>query len=102
MANDVTILAGLILFFLILGVAVPVIQDEFSQDVNNYNPDSLEDFDEPDTGWFGTTFSKILGNVYLVMLWTFGVPAWVNLTILLAMRMILAFLLYRAVRSGGG
>ena len=103
MANDVSILAGFVTFFLILAVALPILQSEFNQDVNSYDTDTLQQMgDAPSDSWFNSSFTLILTNLFVFPFWTFGAPWWINLTFLLAIRMLLVFLIYRAIRSGGG
>lgn len=102
MANDVTILGGLLFFFIILAVLSPLVAEEFGEDATDYDVEGLDSYETPSTSWIGTSFSEILVNIMLIPFWTFGIPALANLLILLPMRLILAFLIYRAIRSGGG
>lgn len=102
MANDVTILSGFLIFFLILAVAAPVIEEEFGQDVTNFGVEEIDTYEEPVQAWYDTSFATILVNIGTILFWTFGIPWWINLTFLLTIRLLTLFLIYRAIRSGGG
>lgn len=113
MANDVSIISGIIIIFVLLGVFLPTLQDGFgvTQDINDV--DAFEQSLLNGTTQMGekSTFSAVVGSlsffdyvksILLMFLWTFGaLPLWLD-TFFVIFRIILLILLVRLIRSGGG
>lgn len=94
-------------FFLLLGLLAPLINDEFDtsyteQDATTLNPDDA-DYTEIDT-IFGIPVGilSLIGNLILLPFWTFGFATWINLWILLPLRIPFWFLIFRNIWVGGG
>ncbi len=116
MANDVSIITGIIAVFLLVGVFLPILQDGYGV----LDPD-VNDVDEVTAGLTNATlqlgekssavavasigsltFFDIAKSIIKMFSWTFGaLPTWLDL-IFLVFRFVLLFLLVRLVRSGGG
>ena len=83
MVNDMTIVFGFLIFFTLLGIIAPFLNDSFADlNVPSNNPDSVfEDFEEPDltSGW------DIFLSAITMSFWSFGLPTWIN-SILLPLR----------------
>lgn len=103
MANDIEILFGLIIFLLLCGFVTPFINAEFSLGEPSYSADSLTaDIDEGDAQSSLSAFN-IISSMFLMFFWTFGqVPLIVEITILLPVRLAIAFIIARNVWIGGG
>lgn len=97
MANDVHYIFVFSGFFLFLGLLAPFLNSEFEQDY------TLNEFQEPNEGDIGVSSAwQIIGNIFLLPFWTFGFPAWVNLWLLLPIRLPFWFVLARNIWIGGG
>ena len=139
MVNDTSIIYGIILIFVMLGVIIPLVNEAFG--VNEISSIEVENLiNNPDEnvyqnsthvcntvplgvwGVFGFTdtncyelepgqtvkhinlnWASYLFSIGTMFFWSFGAIYWVlDLFILLPLRLLLAWLLYRALRSGGG
>jgi len=125
--NDTVILLILASVFIALGILAPILQEGFSSSViNRNNVDILQKdkqaAEEQDVYFLGqhirtdeewlsgnstgnpnsiTAGTNILTSVIAMFFWSFTLPLWVDV-ILTVFRLIFWFLVYRAVRSGGG
>jgi len=81
-----------------LGFLVPFINDEFNSDYTENDPNlvSADDTNNALTIW------KSLANLFTFAFWTFGLPSWLNLSVLLIFRIHLIFILARNIWVGGG
>ena len=130
MVNDSSIIMGIFIFFIGLGTLLPFITADFGGsstqnnmpllDIHNNNSDSTE----TECRYVYTGVGGILGSRTLVcglpkentisawditksiakmFTWSFGtIPLFLDLLIFLPMRILLMFLVYRSIRSGGG
>lgn len=127
MGNDVSIIGGIIIFFLAVGVCLPYVQSAFGDPVTNVGVQDLMDdttvtssnndtictpifiggamitkcvsveSDQEVSGW------DVLSSVGKMFFWTFGsIPLFIDLLVFLPIRILLGFLIWRAFRSGGG
>ena len=121
MVNDTSIIAGLILFFIGMGVLLPYINQAYSDTATSFDPDIYDGIDSEltlpescanSTGFFddvacqaqqGTSVIGILISILSIFFWTFGaIPLFLDLLLFVPLRIILYFLVYRAIRSGSG
>ena len=96
--SDVHYTIIFVCFFLLLGLSAPLINDEFGSDLVVNEAGVLEPDETPGiaSAW------EIFFNLLLLPFWTFGVPWWVSLWILLPMRLIFIFTIGRNLWIGGG
>lgn len=79
-------------FFLIIGFLSPFVALEFNGSVAGYDVTSI-----------GTaSFLGILNAFSSLLFWTFGLPTWFNIMILIPIRVMMLFILYRASPLGKG
>jgi len=97
MGNDVHYIIIFTFFFLTLGLIVPLVNSEFDTeyDSHTYSEDDGGDLSE-------SSALTIILNIFGIPFWTFGFPAWVNLWILLPIRIPFIFLIARNIRGSGG
>ena len=120
MANDITIISGIISIFIVIGVLLPFVNDAFSVQDSVSSVDQFESRigddvknvrnNESVTGILGTfsagaqgvSFLKIFFSVALMFFWTFGaLPFWIDM-IFLILRTILVLIIARNIWIGGG
>lgn len=101
MANDTPIFLTLVCILLGIGILVPIVNSVFgsvtsaSQNID----ETISGVDiESESSITLTGFSIIL-NVVSVAFWTFGLPLWINLTLLLVMRIAVIYLALRLIRG---
>jgi len=100
--SDIHYLIAFVIPFFVLGIISPLLNEEFSADLDECNDDSgLLDEGDAESGSY-LTFWHILGNILLLPFWTFGLPGWLNLWILLPIRIVFAFIIARNIWIGGG
>ena len=97
--NDMTYLLFYITFFVLIGVLVPLINDEFNTDYTENDPNIIG---EDDLNESSLTFWKVLLNFFSFAFWTFGLPTWLNLTFFLILRIHLILIVARNIWVGGG
>ena len=87
-----------ITFFVLLGFIVPFINAEFDSSYTENDADivSSDDTDSTVSIW------KVIANLFTFAFWTFGVPSWLNLTVLLIFRIHLILIVARNIWIGGG
>ena len=113
MANDVSIIVGIISVFFLIGIFLPVLEsgynvaptendvDELISSLNNASISLGEKTAfEAVVGSLG--FFDIVKSILKMFTWTFGaLPTWLDL-IFVIFRITLLILLVRLIRSGGG
>lgn len=99
--SDVFYLWVFLSFFLTLGILAPLINDEFNTTIIDHDAGSIMDEDET-TGASTLTIGSILLNILTIPFWTFGLPAWFNLSFLLIIRIVFIFVVVRNIWIGGG
>lgn len=85
---DMKILMWAAAFFVLLGAVVPYINSEFGSD---YSGNELDDPSGEGVEASSALFTSLL-NVLTFAFWTFGLPSWFNLMILLPIRVVLIIL----------
>ena len=95
-------MASIVIIFGVLGFLLPFFQRDFNQPtVDSKIENLLEGFDD-ETDVTKISSLKILVSITRMFTWTFGaVPLFIDILILTPMRLLLLFLIYRSVRSGG-
>ena len=95
MANDMTIIFGIILLFVAIGVISPYINAEFGSDMIE-NGDVL-DADDSVNG------TDVMLSVAGMFFWTFGtIPAWLDGLLFVPLRILLYLIIARNIWIGGG
>jgi len=118
MANDITILGGIMLFFIVVGAIVPLVNATFEsddqprQDIYNFTGNVSEvakDLSDNsiDPTWLNPTGSlnalTVLTSILSMFFWTFGaIPFWLDLVIFLPLRLIFVSIIARNIWIGGG
>lgn len=127
MVNDVSIISGIIIFFIASGIILPFVNDSFGgnpsgNDVKGLLGANFYGTQENNTDctfvFTGVSYipvcyeqqAKDSVNAFDVLIsigkmffWTFGdLPVFIDLLIYLPLRIILLFLGYRAIRGGSG
>ena len=107
--TDVGIIAGIVIIFMMIGTALPYINDSLSDAYptnstsNNYN--SIYEAENPSNLNVATgtiSMFSIVVSVFSMFFWTFGaLPMWLDLFFVF-LRLMLALLVYRLIRSGSG
>lgn len=103
MVNDMTIMYGIIVFFVIIGVLAPFLNASFDTDIPETSASSLyEDIDENDVTSTVSTF-RVITSVFSMFFWTFGsLPLFIDAVIFTPLRIILAVIIARNIWIGGG
>lgn len=97
--NDTVILIGIIVFFVALGWALPLIRAELS------SADATQTSDIENNIEVGNEIGilKIVSSIALMFLWTFGaIPPWLDALVFVPLRITFGVILYRLIRHGGG
>jgi len=112
--NDISILMGITLFFVSMGLFLPIIHESFGSDVSTPNLDALTQgiaagsvmAVDPIGGFELATGSSnlwtILNNIFKMFFWTYGLLPWWLDAIFIPLRVVFAFLVARNVWIGGG
>lgn len=72
--NNNIILFTFGLFFLCLGVFLPLVQETFGAPVTNYDTTLIEEIGQNEVNEF-----TILTTISAMFFWVFGVPIWLNI-----------------------
>lgn len=100
--NDVSLMWGIILIFVLIGALIPYVNNSFNTSENEFNVNQFDDQIDDETDFTALSATKILLSIASMFFWTFGtLPFWLD-AIFLVMRVMLGLLIYRQVRSGGG
>jgi len=117
MVNDISILSGIIIFFIAVGVALPFVNGAFGNEqttslnvdsfVGNVTYKATDINDEGDGGWFSYPVGvlnafKVLASIIAMFFWSFQVPYFVELLIFMPLRLVLVFIIARNIWIGGG
>lgn len=100
--NDIGIIMGIISFFVLIGFFLPIVNSEFTATgtigEDDINTSSVEIVTVDDVGPV-----DILLSVLSMFFWTFGgIPAWLDATVFMLLRITLALTIARNVWVGGG
>ena len=104
MANDMTIIFGIMAFFIGLGIIIPYVNAEYGTGYTEFNIDGFEDNVVAEQGSVGSVLSgwSVLGSVLSMFFWSLaGISVWVNL-ILMPVRIIFWLTIIRNIWVGGG
>ena len=99
MVNDMTILGGIVLVFVLIGFMTPFINDEFGGSAPENNINDVTDGIEPDdvSAW------DVIVSIFKMFFWTFGsIPSWLDAILFIPMRIVLVVLIARNIWVGGG
>lgn len=103
--TDLAVGGFIIIVFIILGFSLPYIERDLTPDeINDKDFDSLTDEFQDETDFTTISSLSILWSVAKMFFWNFGtnVPLFIEICIFLPMRILLAIVIYRNIRSGGG
>ncbi len=97
--SDTGLMIGIILSFLILGFASPFIHNAFVVSSAEVNTSGFQFL----AGQVDISALTIMFSIFSIFFWTFGlIPAWLDFTLVMAMRLTLAVLVWRNIRGVGG
>ena len=103
MGNDITVMYGIIIFFVLIGVIAPYLNAEFNSELAELDPTILESGIDPDDARSTVGAFNVIGSVFAMFFWTFGIiPVWFDLIIFLPLRITLALIVARNIWIGGG
>ena len=85
--HTLNIFTSILIVLLLLGIFIPYINEALDTN-SDVNTDGLDELDDT------TTTSDILINILALPVWTFGLNSWINLIILLPLRIIGLIALY--------
>lgn len=97
--SDSSIMYGLLITFLLLGAILPFVNSAFDVDITNFNAGGIED----EVGQANVSATDVFLSMFIIFFWTFGsIPFWLDLTVILAMRIMFAWFTIRVIRGVGG
>lgn len=103
--TDVTIMWFIIVFLLGLGFVLPFIQQAFSTSSTSYSTTDIRNTGlDDETDYTSISSVNVLSSIGKMFSWNFNtiIPTWLEVCFFLPLRLVLALLLYRQIRSGGG
>lgn len=97
-------MATIILIFLCLGVFLPYINADFNNDDEVVNVEGFTtDIGEKVENASQVSAFTVIFSVFKMFFWTFGsIPFWIDLTVIMTLRIVLVVLLARNIWIGGG
>jgi len=104
MANDMTIIFGIMAFFIGLGAIIPYINAEYGSSYSEYDADSLTGAMVSEQDSVGSVISgwKVLGSILSMFFWSFaGISIILNI-VLIPVRIIFWVTIIRNIWIGGG
>lgn len=104
MVNDISILTGIIVVFVVIGGFLPYLNESFNVSGNTPNVEDLESNVAEDAENVETfnAFSVLL-SILKMFFWTFGaVPFWLDLFFFTPIRLIFVAIVARNIWIGGG
>ena len=103
MANDMTILGGIIFILIFSSVIATYINSEFNAGLPENNIDNLESDISTKAHENELNAWTVFGDIIAMFFWSFGnLPIWLDLVIYLPLRIIMYFIIIRNVWVGGG
>lgn len=97
--NDTHYIIVFSCFFLLLGLISPLLNEEFN---SNLIDEDVESVNPEEESYSSLTIWQVIFNLFTIPFWTFGLPGWVNLWILLPIRLPFVFVIARNIWVGGG
>jgi ABC-type glucose/galactose transport system permease subunit len=103
MVNDISILSGIVLVFILLGGLLPYVNAEFETTGTQANVDGLSaNVGQEVSGASAVSAFDVLFSIFTMFFWTFGaLPFWLDL-FFIVIRIIFAVTLARNIWIGGG
>lgn len=103
MGNDVAIIGGIALFFIVLGIVLPLVRHDLDlQDTSSVDSAGLDNSLRETGSGTSLTIWSVIKSCFSMFLWTFGVlPVWID-ALLLVPRLMLVFIVARNIWIGGG
>ena len=103
MVNDTTIYTGLLSFFILLGLILPVVNEAFNTEYTGIaNVEDLTNNVGGETESGNLTIWRVFTSLFTVFFWSFGELPFIANTILLIPRLIFAIMTARFIWVGGG
>lgn len=100
--NDVGIIFGISIVFVLIGFVTPLLATEFGETATGPNVNSLTDGVTESDAVSSVNAFKIIGSIVTMFFWNFfGFPVWLNI-IFIPVRIALAFIVARNIWIGGG
>ena len=100
--NDVSIMWGIVIIFVLIGAIIPFVNDAFNTDENEFNNAQFDQNIDDETDFTSISATTILSSIASMFFFTFGnLPFWLD-AIFIVVRVMLGVLIYRQIRSGGG
>lgn len=98
--NDISIISGILIFFVLLGTVLPFIASAFNsqQNENNINSNNVKKHLSESS----ISIWRVLFSIVTVFFWSFEVNIWINIIILEPMRILAYFIIARNIWIGGG
>ena len=101
--NDMTIIFGLISFFVFIGVVTPFINADLNSNLPEFSPEQLTANINTEEAKSAVSAFKVLGSVLSMFFFTFGsIPIFIDVAVFIPLRLLLVLIVARNVWIGGG
>ena len=101
--NDMTIIFGIISFFVFIGVVTPFINADLNTNLPEFSPEQLTSNIDTEQAQSSISAFRVLGSVLSMFFFTFGsIPAFIDVALFIPLRLILVLIIARNVWIGGG
>ena len=96
--SDTNLIMGIVLVFVLLGTALPFVNDAFNVTSVEFSAGGIED----DISGADVSATDVFFSIFAMFFWTFGsLPFWLD-AIFIVFRIMLAWLIVRVIRGVGG
>ena len=101
--NDMTIIFGIITFFVFIGVVTPFINADLNTNLPEFNPEQLTSNIDTEQARSSISAFRVIGSVLSMFFFTFGeIPLFLDIAIFVPLRLLLVLIVARNVWIGGG
>lgn len=101
--SDTVILMTIVIFFVVLGAVLPFVHASFDETATNLNTENIAFESGQSLGQNEVTILGVVLSIITMFFWTFGtIPAIIEVTIFLPIRIIFGVLLFKLIRGVGG
>lgn len=99
MANE-ALLYTVVVIFIVVGTALPFINDSFNVDSATFNTDGIQtEVGDENDGSVVFQVTRVVLSIFTIFFWSFEVSFGVNIIIFFPLRILLGFLIYQAIRG---